>query len=1309
MRSSRNLASWIARLARISALGCLLFAVERRLNACGPPPHPSGPAPAPCGGGPPGCSGPAAASGGGAPAPGTSAGGSSETTSGGGLGGGQSTSGAGSGMATGSGCSKCTASPSFVQSGNLMDYQVDLSVRTAVGTSLAATRAYDSGLPIDGLLGVGWISGLATRVTYSTYLFAAPSTYRNRATVLLPDGLRLLFSQNTDGTFSPPVGRYDTLTKNGDGTFDLVIQRSRSSYHYAVDGRVLTFTDDNGNVLSFTYDGNSRLTQVADSSGSGRFLNLFYGANGRISTIQDSAGRQVNYAYDSNGLLTSVTDPAGRTTTYTYSATPTASLLSQVKDTAGRVVTSVTYDSLSRVWKLAENGRNFTYTYAAGQPNRTFKGDDFLPYGSGWGYIYNGIGQVTDRQAEVGGPVTHTDYWPDGSIQQTVDEVGVKTYYTYDSTGRVTSVTRDKDGPLALRFDYSYDPSFPAKVVSVNPMNPATNQLNTDWQAWRYDYYQAGSSAPGSLFHAYRVQSDGTTTDLMATYQYDSRGRVTRVTSPTGGVTDYAYDALGNLQTVTSSSNNDAGARPVTTYGYDSLGRVTSITDASSHTTTYTYDPLGRMTSVTLPKPSTGSTLNFLTTYSYDNFDSASGLTFTNVTDPNGRLTKQGYDQWGRLVQSVDAVGNVSAYTYTNGYLTSIRDPNGNVTTYTYNYINGWLTSKTLPDGGTERYAYNLDGTLNALGWDVYSIVYSYDGLKRVTRKWYSSGAWDNFTYVGQEVTQVMQDFGGIPPTETHTVTYDSSYRVSMAVQAGRGTLNYLYNPDDTVASMTVQSGPTATYAYYADGSLNTIQWSPVAGSFKYSYTLPGQYHGITFPNGQTRNFSYDDQGRLSQLSSLASGGANIATYVYAYDLNYTTGQYTMLGQRVSMTATVPSQGLSNHQTKYEYDPLYQLIKATYPNVAPFNGEVDSWTYDGIGNRLTNTVNGSTSNYTYQKITGNNNNWQRLTNDGANAYAYGTNGNTLSRNGPGGNFAFGYDPANRMVSISGATTASYLYDYQGRRSTKTVGSATSYLYDGENLIREGGASSADYLFGPGIDEPLAMIRGGQVYYYETDALGSVNAVTNSSASVQNTYLYDAWGQVKSQTGSLANPFTYTSREGGEAGLNFYRARYYQPSVGRFLSEDPLLTALRENVGTLGLSLSLYVYTGNRPVDRRDPLGLKDCGPPPALTGERCAGDCHAKWGYLLCKVRESNDGADKAVGVPGIKKPEWCDLEEAPFEALISIAGQMNVGEIAQGYRNCLNHCQEKKCLDAPFGGRWPPLCRRGYPFFKNPVLPLGM
>src|SRR5260370_21584930 len=143
-----------------------------------------------------------------------------------------------------------------------------------------------------------------------------------------------------------------------------------------------------------------------------------------------------------------------------------------------------------------------------------------------------------------------------------------------------------------------------------------------------------------------------------------------------------------------------------------------------------------------------------------------------------------------------------------------------------------------------------------------------------------------------------------------------------------------------------------------------------------------------------------------------------------------------MLGQRVSMTATVPSQGLSNHTTTNEYDPSYQLLKVTYPNVAPFNGEVDSWTYDAIGNRLTNTVNGSTASYTYQKIGANPNNWQRLLSDGSNSYTYTANGSTATRNRPSCNFTFAwtgtYTWDNRLYRISEPTTATYVYDHHGR-------------------------------------------------------------------------------------------------------------------------------------------------------------------------------------------------------------------------------------------------------------------------------------
>jgi RHS repeat-associated protein len=136
-----------------------------------------------------------------------------------------------------------------------------------------------------------------------------------------------------------------------------------------------------------------------------------------------------------------------------------------------------------------------------------------------------------------------------------------------------------------------------------------------------------------------------------------------------------------------------------------------------------------------------------------------------------------------------------------------------------------------------------------------------------------------------------------------------------------------------------------------------------------------------------------------------------------------------------------------------------------------------------------------------------------------------------------------------------------------------------------------------------------MSRGGVVSYYNADALGSVAAITNPAGVVQNNYVYDAWGIARAQTEAVANAFTYTAREKGEAGTWFYRARYYSPGVGRMISEDPIGGA----VAVYGLSLlsvrgapdgsvpvidpssaivtSLYSYVQNSPVYFSDPLGL----------------------------------------------------------------------------------------------------------------------
>jgi len=186
-----------------------------------------------------------------------------------------------------------------------------------------------------------------------------------------------------------------------------------------------------------------------------------------------------------------------------------------------------------------------------------------------------------------------------------------------------------------------------------------------------------------------------------------------------------------------------------------------------------------------------------------------------------------------------------------------------------------------------------------------------------------------------------------------------------------------------------------------------------------------------------------------------------------------------------------------------------------------------------------------------------------------------------SESGPpaGGALTFRYDPFGRRIQKIWPNTAN--------NSTMV----RNYLYDGANIIAElnaSGAVVASYTQGAGIDEPLAMRRGGYISYYHADGLGSITSLTNTNAQPVATYVYDSFGNTTATEG-IFNPFRYTGREQDpETGLYYYRARYYDPTVGRFISEDP--------AGFAGSGTNFYAYVRNSPINLTDPLGLCDKKP-----------------------------------------------------------------------------------------------------------------
>jgi len=235
-------------------------------------------------------------------------------------------------------------------------------------------------------------------------------------------------------------------------------------------------------------------------------------------------------------------------------------------------------------------------------------------------------------------------------------------------------------------------------------------------------------------------------------------------------------------------------------------------------------------------------------------------------------------------------------------------------------------------------------------------------------------------------------------------------------------------------------------------------------------------------------------------------------------------------------------------------------------------------------------------------------------------FTYDGNGNTLTKVNSTGTTQYTWDFENRLGSVmlpGPGGTVTFKYDPFGRRIQKSSSAGTTdYLYDGSDSVEEvdqSGALLARYAQSAGIDEPLAESRGGTNGFYEQDGLGSVTSLSGSAGALADTYTYDAFGVLTASTGTLANPFQYTGRDyDSETGLRYYRARYYDSTASRFLSEDPL---------GFGVGGNFYAYVDNDPADFTDPLGL--C-PPQKRKKSECTLSVNFTFGLPVNPTVEQN-------------------------------------------------------------------------------------
>jgi RHS repeat-associated protein len=257
---------------------------------------------------------------------------------------------------------------------------------------------------------------------------------------------------------------------------------------------------------------------------------------------------------------------------------------------------------------------------------------------------------------------------------------------------------------------------------------------------------------------------------------------------------------------------------------------------------------------------------------------------------------------------------------------------------------------------------------------------------------------------------------------------------------------------------------------------------------------------------------------------------------------------------------------------RYTYDPLYRLTAADYSN-----GRYFHYTYDSVGNRLTETTALGTTNYTYDTA-------NRLTYVGSTPYTWDNNGNLLSD----GMNTLTYDHANRLTGISGqSAVVSFAYNGLGDRLRQTVNEVvTQYTPDlnaGLTQVLSDGTNT--YLYGVG---RIAQYTTYSTDYFLGDALGSVRQLADHTGVTTLSRNYEPYGEVLNSAGSATTNYGFTGEWTDATGMVYLRARYYEPGTGRFITRD-----VWEGDHTRPLSLNKWNYVNENPVNRIDPTG--HCG------------------------------------------------------------------------------------------------------------------
>ena len=888
-------------------------------------------------------------------------------------------------------------------------------------------------------------------------------------------------------------GKNITFTRDGQGRITQVTDPSGNvqTYTYDTAGDLISHRDMENNVTSFGYDNNHYLLDITDPRGiepirneyddDGRLLKHTDAFNkeiiythqiaARTEIIADRLGNTTTFEYDNSGNVLKQTNALGHITTYTYDAND-----NQLTETnaLGKTTTS-TYDQFDNLLTQTDALNNtVTYTYNTRRQVLTITD----PKGNVSTNTYDNKGNLTSTKDALNNTTSYT-YNPFGLVLTQTDALGHVTTYQYsgsqpsqitDAQGNVSSFTYDTNGNQLTQ----------TVTRTVNGSPQTITSTNT------YDKLNRLTKV------TYPDGSETTTT-------YNAIGKVASSTDQLGRVTSYNYDSMGQLLSTTFADGTTSGAT------YDAEGRRLTSTDQLGRVTSFQYDQLGRLTKTTAPD-------NSFTTTVYDSISRV-----TSTTDQLGHSTSYEYDAncgcSGRRSKIIDALGNETSFAYDqNGNQTSFTDARGNTTSYTYDQLNR-QTRTTFPDSTYQEVTYDQLGRRVAVRDQAGSTnQFFYDSLGRLIKVKDALNHETQYGYdeLGQQISQT--DAKG----RTTSYQYDKLGRRTKRTLPMGQVETYSYDLGGRLTSRQDFNNKVTSFAY---DQLNRLLSKTPDASFNqapitFTYNSLGQRLTMTDATGTT-TYSYDNRNRL--ISKVTPQGT----------LTYT---YTAVGNIV----TVRSSNAEGVSVDYAYDNLNRLQTVTDNNLA--NGQNQtSYGYDQVGN-LQTVILPNQVETTYQY-----NNLNRLTNVitaklgtpiASYAYSLGAAGNRLSVSELSSRVVnYTYDSIYRLTSetITGNTnpvlngSVSYAYDEVGNRLSRTSTLAavpsqqniatdandrlTTDTYDdnGSTVAADGKSYGYDY------ENRIISVSGNGITItikYDGDGNRVEKSVTQNGQTVTTKYLVD---------------------------------------------------------------------------------------------------------------------------------------------------------------------------------------------------------